>query len=266
MYASFQDLDVLVVEPSAVQARIVRDALAKLGVTRVQTADSGASALSAMHAATPALTISPMYLPDMSGVDMLQTMRADETLSGVAFILISSELREEVLDPIRQSGASAILPKPFTEADLVTALRSTLDYLNPRQQLDVVVDLERLRVLLVDDSPNARKFMMRVLNNLGIENIVEANNGREGAEVLGSSMFDLVFTDYNMPEMDGLAFVKHIREQSWQATVPVIMVTSETNEARLEEVRQAGVSGICDKPFEPVVVKRVIEAALSASG
>lgn len=264
MYASFQDLDVLVVEPSAVQARIVRDALVRLGVTRVENADSGASALAAMRAAVPALTVGPMYLPDMSGVDLLTAMRADDALAGVAFILISSEQREEVLDPIRQSGASAILPKPFSEADLVAALRSTLDYLNPRQHLDADVDLERLRVLLVDDSPNARKFMMRVLNNLGIENVVEADNGLQGAEILGSSMFDLVFTDYNMPEMDGLAFVKHIREQSWQATVPVIMVTSETNEARLAEVREAGVSGICDKPFEPAVVKRVIEAALAA--
>jgi len=66
-----------------------------------------------------------------------------------------------------------------------------------------------------------------------------------------------------MPEMDGLGLLRHIRGESWQSSVPVLMVTSETNPERLAAVRAAGVSGICDKPFEPKVVKRVIEAALT---
>ena len=263
MYASFQDLDVLIVEPSTMQQRAVREALGKLGVTRVQVADSGAAALAAMRAASPALVVGAMYLSDMSGVELLAAMRSDEALAGVAFVLVSSETRAEILDPIRQSGASAILPKPFADADLVAALAATLDWLNPHQRLDADVDLERLRVLLVDDSPNARKFMRRVLGNLGIENITEAGDGREAVEILAGSMFDLVITDYNMPEMDGLALLQHIRSESWQSSVPVLMVTSETNPERLAAVRAAGVSGICDKPFEPKVVKRVIEAALT---
>ncbi len=262
MYSSFQDLDALIVEPSAMQQRAVREALARLGVTRVQSADSGAAALAAMRAAAPAVVVGAMYLPDMSGVALLQAMRDDEALAGVAFILVSSETREDALDPVRQSGASAILPKPFADADLAAALAATLAWLDPHQRLDADVDLERLRVLLVDDSPNARKFMRRVLGNLGIENITEAGDGREAAVLLGGSMFDLVITDYNMPEMDGLALLRHIRGESWQSSVPVLMVTSETNPQRLAEVRAAGVSGLCDKPFEPQAVKRVIEAAL----
>ena len=122
MYSSFQDLDVLIVEPSTMQQRAVREALGKLGVTRVQVADSGAAALAAMREVPPALAVGAMYLSDMSGVELLVAMRADETLAGVAFVLVSSETREEILDPIRQSGASAILPKPFSDADLVAAL------------------------------------------------------------------------------------------------------------------------------------------------
>lgn len=265
LYASFQDLDVLIVEPSAMQQRAVREALGKLGVGRVQGVDSGATALGAMRAAPPALVVGAMYLADMSGVELLAAMRADESLAGVAFVLVSSEMREEILDPIRQSGASAILPKPFSEADLAAALAATLDWLNPHQRLDTDLDLDRLRVLLVDDSPNARKFMRRVLGNLGMENITEAGDGREAAGLLAGSMFDLVITDYNMPEMDGLALLRHIRNESWQSSVPVLMVTSETNPQRLAEVRAAGVSGICDKPFEPREVQRLIEAALSGT-
>lgn len=263
MIASFQDLDVLVVEPSALQQRIVREALARLGVCRIATADNAAAALDAARGVPPALIVASMYLPDQSGVELLQALRADEALAGIAFILVSSEAREEIIDPIRQSGASAILGKPFSDIELATALRSVLDFLNPRQQLATDADLEALRVLLVDDSPNARKFMRRVLGNLGIENITEAGDGREGAEKLANTLFDLVITDYNMPEMDGLAFVRHIRSESWQAQIPVLMVTSEQHPERLAEVRAAGVTGICDKPFEPAVVKRLIEEALA---
>ena len=105
--------------------------------------------------------------------------------------------------------------------------------------------------------------MRRVLGNLGIENITEAGDGREAAELLASSMFDLVITDYNMPEMDGLALLRHIRGESWQSSVPVLMVTSEQNMGRLAAVERAGVSAICDKPFEAGSIRRLITESLT---
>ena len=266
MYAaSFQDLSVLLVEPSHVQARIIRDALEKLGIERVSVAERGDAALSRMREAAPSVVISAMYLPDMSGVDLVHAMRADDALVATPFVLVSSETRPQVLDPVRQSGACAIVPKPFSEAQLAAALRATLDYLNPSAMLDASVDLEQLRVLLVDDSANARRFIRHVLGNLGIENFIEAANGREAMVALAETMVDLVITDYNMPEMDGRALVEHIRQQSWQSSVPILMVTSESNMSRLAAVEQAGVSAICDKPFEPSMIKRLIEQALATS-
>ena len=262
MYASFQDLDVLLVEPSQVQARIIRDQLAGLEVTRVAVVETGEAALSRMRGEAPALTISALYLPDMSGIDLVHAMRSDEALAALPFILVSSETRPQVLDPVRQSGACAILPKPFVAGQLATALRAALDYLNPGTMLEVDCDLEQLRVLLVDDSANARRFVRHVLGNLGIEEFLEAANGIEAMQVLAETMVDLVITDYNMPEMDGRALVEHIRQQSWQSSVPILMVTSESNMSRLAAVEQAGVSAICDKPFEPKMIKRLIEQAM----
>jgi two-component system chemotaxis response regulator CheY len=71
-------------------------------------------------------------------------------------------------------------------------------------------------------------------------------------------MVDLVVTDYNMPEMDGKALVDHIRQRSWQASVPILMVTSESDFGRLAAVEEAGVSGICDKPFDAATVRRLL--------
>lgn len=260
--SSFHDLDVLLVEPSHVQARIIREALTRLGVDRIAVAERGDAALARMCELPPAVVISAMYLPDMSGVDLVHAMRADDALLATPFVLISSETRPQMLEPVRQSGACAIVPKPFSEAQLAAALRATLDYLNPSSMLETDVDLEQLRVLLVDDSPNARRFIRHVLGNLGIENFIEAANGREAMVALAETMVDLVITDYNMPEMDGRELTEYIRTQSWQATVPILMVTSEQNMGRLAAVERAGVSAICDKPFEAGSIRRLISDSL----
>jgi two-component system chemotaxis response regulator CheY len=216
-----------------------------------------------MAATPPDVVLSALYLPDMAGTDLVTAMRADPVLERTAFVLVSSETRPQALEPVRQSGACAILPKPFSERQLQTALAATRDYLDQDRDLAADIDLEGLRVLLVDDSPAARKFLRRVLENLGIEKFIEAGDGREAAAILAETMVDLVVTDYNMPEMDGKALVDYIRRQSWQQSVPILMVTSEADSGRLAAVEEAGVSGICDKPFEPGTVKRLLTNILS---
>ena len=117
-------------------------------------------------------------------------------------------------------------------------------------------------MLLVDDSAMSRHHIRHLLESMGIERVVEAENGREAIPLLADTVFDLVLTDYNMPEMDGRALVEYIRTQSWQTEVPVLMLTSENNEGRLAAVEKAGVSAICDKPFDGGSIRELIVNAL----
>lgn len=261
--AHFAPLDVLIVEPSAMQARIITQECQKLGILRIRTVQDGKSALELMSGEGVDVVLSALYLPDMSGTDLVRAMRADPGLESKAFILISSETRPQALDPVRQSGACGILPKPFNQDQLARAFNNTLHFLTEDSSLSGDFDPEELRVLLVDDSPNARKFIRRVMENLGICHFEEANNGKEAISILGETMVDLVVTDYNMPEMDGQALVNYIRQQSWQQSVPILMVTSETDSGRLAAVEEAGVSGICDKPFDPTTLRRVLAQILN---
>jgi len=103
-----------------------------------------------------------------------------------------------------------------------------------------------------------------VLNNMGICDITTANNGIEAVDRIESAFFDLIVTDYNMPEMDGETLTRFIREQSSQRSIPILMVTSEGDQNRLSAVQQAGVSGICDKPFDVVSVRQMIRRLLAA--
>jgi two-component system chemotaxis response regulator CheY len=104
-----------------------------------------------------------------------------------------------------------------------------------------------------------------VLANLGIQHFTEAENGKQAVGIIDQHFFDLVVTDYNMPEMDGRELTEYIRTQSWQSTVPILMVSSESNQSRLAAVEQAGVSGVCDKPFESAMVKGLLQKMLRPS-
>ncbi len=248
----------LLVEPSLAQRRIILRLLEQIGVTQVSTAESGADALQSLERHTADLIISALYLPDITGTELVETLKRRSDWAAIPFILISSETRFRYLDPVRQAGAVAILPKPFGATELKTAMDTTLEHLDTTG-LDLDnFDPESLEVLLVDDSPLARKHMRRVLTAMGLERFTEASDGVQALEKIHGKFFDLVVTDYNMPNMDGQELVDKIRHESGQGAIPVLMVTSEEDESRLAAVQKAGVSAICDKPFEPDSVRQLL--------
>lgn len=105
-----------------------------------------------------------------------------------------------------------------------------------------------MKVLVVDDSGVMRKIVIRALNGIGVENTLEAGDGREGWEVFQAEKPDLVLTDWNMPEMNGLEFLQTIRKSG--SKVPVVMITTESEKSRVIEAIQAGVNDYLCKPFE----------------
>lgn len=257
------ELLVLLVEPSSAQAKFISKSLRQAGLDHNDVVPDGESALRFIMSHQPDLVISAMHLPDMTATQLIQTLREDNELGNTAFMLISSETGFEFIDPIRQAGVIAILPKPFEPQQLKRALYNTLDTLSPRQLELQHIPVEDLKVLVVDDSSLARKHIKRVLHGIGIDHVVEADDGATAVPLLDSCFFDIVVTDYNMPHMDGKALLEHIRNNSNQRSIPVLMVTSEGNMGNLAAVEQAGVSGICDKPFEIDTVRQLIQSMLT---
>ncbi len=258
-----EELHILLVEPSGAQQKIIEEQINSLGIKHVQMAKCGATAIEMMMEDPPDLVLSAMHLKDQTGAEMLGEMRVNHRLQKVAFILISSETRAQHLEPVRQGGAVAIIPKPCTASDLENALYATLELLDKDELSFDNVDIGDMETLVVDDSRAARMFISQVLKSLGIENIDQAENGREASESLDRKFYDLVVTDYNMPEMNGYELVEYIRNESNQPNIPVLMVTSEVGAARIAGVAKSGVSAICDKPFETGLVKQLLRSVLS---
>ncbi len=253
-------MSIVLVEPSTTQQKIIKEHINALGVHYIEIAETGHSALEMIKIEKPELVISAMYLPDMLGTDLLYTIREHQALKETAFLLISSETNINKLEPVRQGGTIAILPKPFDSRDLRCALQSTVDYYADDDPIEFdAFEAESLNVLVVDDSLTSRNHIKHILNNMGIAGITTAKDGQEAINLIKEHFYDLIVTDYNMPHVDGEALVNYVRNESQQSSVPILMITSEQNESRLKSVRQSGVSAMCDKPFDPRLIRSLIE-------
>jgi two-component system, chemotaxis family, chemotaxis protein CheY len=114
-----------------------------------------------------------------------------------------------------------------------------------------------LDVLIVDDSAAIRKILQRVLRQaeIPIGTVYEASDGVEALEILKQQTVGLIFSDINMPNMDGLEFLSRVRaEQAWQS-LPIVMVSTEGTQAQVLEAVQRGASGYVRKPFTAEQIK-----------
>ncbi len=116
-------------------------------------------------------------------------------------------------------------------------------------------------ILLVDDSSVMRKIITRNLRQTGIKigNLLEASNGREALEQLSSNTFDLIFCDVNMPEMDGLTFLKEMRSNPEYNDTKIVMLTTESSMEYKMEARENGANGYLTKPSTSDEISKVIE-------
>lgn len=115
-------------------------------------------------------------------------------------------------------------------------------------------------VLLVDDSSTMRKIIGRSLRQAGIDfdNIFEAGDGLEALEVLEKEQVDIVLSDINMPNMDGISFLKEKSTRDNIKDIPVLMISTETGEDIIGEAKSYGAVGAIKKPFTPDKVNEVL--------
>lgn len=106
------------------------------------------------------------------------------------------------------------------------------------------------RILVVDDSPSLRQMLQIILQNSG-HDVLCAEEGKQAMDMVTEQQFDLVLSDFNMPQLTGPEFISMLRQLPQYRFTPVLLLTTETDEDKKQLGRLAGASGWLKKPFDP---------------
>ena len=121
-----------------------------------------------------------------------------------------------------------------------------------------------LKILAVDDSPTMRRIIKNTLKRIGFRDVELAENGFQAMETLKKIPgINFIISDWNMPVMDGLTFIKTVRASSEFSKIPILMVTTKSVKEDIIAAMQAGVNNYVVKPFTPEVLKGKIEMVLN---
>ncbi|MEN6474786.1 MAG: chemotaxis response regulator CheY [Syntrophaceae bacterium] len=118
---------------------------------------------------------------------------------------------------------------------------------------------KNMKILVVDDFSTMRRIVKNILRQLGFNNILEADDGSTGLDILQKEKIDMVISDWNMPKMTGLELLKIVRADDALRDIPFLMVTAEAQQENIIEAVKSGVNNYIVKPFTAETLGKKIE-------
>ena len=218
------------------------------------------------------LVVTDVHMPEMHGVDFVETMRIEPDFSDVAVILLSSVIDDSILDPARcrELRIDACLTKPAKQSELFDAVVQALGIQLPEGELVASEDstllegIRTLRILLAEDNEVNRRLGVGLLESWG-HHVSVARNGLEAVKAWRAESFDLIVMDVQMPEMDGLQATRLIREEERRSGghIPIIALTAHAMQGDREECLAAGTDDYVAKPLR---VEKLLAAMSGITG
>jgi two-component system chemotaxis response regulator CheY len=122
-----------------------------------------------------------------------------------------------------------------------------------------------MKFLIVDDSPTMLRIIRNALQEIGYDDIVEAEDGEDALETLEDTAPDFVVTDWNMPNMNGVDLTSNIRNHPEYSDLPILMITTRGMKEDVKTAMKAEVNNYIVKPFEPEVLEEKVDSCLEAA-
>jgi signal transduction histidine kinase/CheY-like chemotaxis protein/HAMP domain-containing protein len=248
----------LVVEDNDVERDAVVELLGYDDID-IATAGSGEAALAAMRKQSFDCVVLDLRLPDMTGFELLEQVKADQSLSSVPVVVFTGkDLNADEQNQLQTMAKSIVLKDVQSPERLLdeTALflHRVITQLPPGKQamLDKLHNssevLKGRKVLVVDDDARNIFALTSVLENHDME-VISATNGRQAIDILKSTPgLDMVLMDIMMPEMDGYETMREIRKDSNFRTLPILALTAKAMKGDREKCLEAGASDYISKP------------------
>jgi len=257
--SELQGQSVLIVDDNGTNRRILREMTQHWGM-RPALAESGSVALAAIETALQKHDMFRVLLidgqmPGMDGFQLVEKIRDNPQVVATTILMLTSGGHPGEGARCRQLGVAAYLVKPVLKSDLLAAILTGLGYQRvPTAPPRLVTrhslrESHRLRILVAEDNAVNQAVIMRVLQKMG-HSAVLARTGKEALTLATREKFDAAFMDVQMPEMDGLAATRAIREceKRTAAHLPIFAMTAHAMKGDRERCLESGMDGYVSKP------------------
>lgn len=260
----------LVVDDFEVMRKVNTNQLRQLGAETIYAAKDGAEALRLLQTRHVDVVLSDWNMPIMSGLELLQAMRADPKLRAIPLVMITAEAERERVEQAIASGVTSLLLKPYSPSQLLARVSKALEWkphtphpLAPAPAptpatspapIAASTEPERPSILLVDDTADNLLLLSELLKDE--YRVRLARGGVRALEICSSEEPpDLVLLDVMMPDMDGFEVARRMRAHPQSEAIPVIFITAMTgSEAQLQGMDLGAVDYIT-KPVVPALLK-----------
>ena len=200
------------------------------------------------------LILTDRHMPNMDGFGLIEKIRSIPELSTTAIMMLTSAGHREDVERCKELGITSYLLKPVRQANLALAIESALGEsgIQPDKSVRPVPrsGVKRLHILVAEDNSVNQTVALRTLERMG-HSVVIAENGLQVLVSLSQEAFDLVLMDIQMPEMDGLAATREIREAQWPgySQIPIVAMTALAMKGDKERCLRGGMDGYVSKPL-----------------
>jgi CheY-like chemotaxis protein len=268
---------VLVVDDNRTNQRIVQGMLSRWEMQST-VVGGGKAALEELFSSADAgkpygLVLTDMHMPHMDGFDLIERIRQRPELRTATIMMLTSAGHRGDADRCKALGVAAYLLKPIRQSELREAIARVLGAQNQCGVVPLVTryslhdardSSEVLNILVTEDNVVNQRLATRLLEKRG-HRVTVASNGRQALEALEAGVYDLVFMDVQMPEMDGLEATAAVRrkETATGKHQPIIALTAHAMKRDQERCIAAGMDGYLTKPIRPQELDVILERYLA---
>jgi two-component system, response regulator PdtaR len=256
---------ILIVDDAASLRAVLRAFFSSQGYVVVGELASGANLLETVGRLRPDIVCLDYNLPGANGIELLKVLNVD--YPNIAVVIITGDATPELESIAVEAGAAGFLRKPFTPNRMEQEMRQIVHAQSLLKRHSAgpskVAPQTRGTAVVVDDSATMRRLLAAILAEMQVQVVGEASDGKQGVELSCQHEPDLICLDMNMPVMNGLQALEHLRAR--QVKSKILMISGNSDREMVVQALKDGARGYILKPFEPDKVVAAINNLLAVN-
>lgn len=244
---------VLVIDDDDINLQVAKLILEKKLPCRVITANNGYDGLEILRRQYVRVVLLDIMMPDFDGMEVLKEIRADNKLKNIPVMMLTASVDKENIQQAIKFNVKDYIRKPFLPEELISRVE---------KKLVIKKDVNVAKILIIDDNENNLKSLRRVLENHFPHEVLTADSGIDGLEILNETEINLVIAGTGMRLINGFRILDFIKKDSKLKKIRMILVANEEDTETLAKIKMTDAEGAITFPFDEEKIISVVTETL----